>query len=162
MKHLLALLLSAMTVVVCAQPHHGPPRLSPERMQEIRAQKSAYITARINLTPEEAQRFWPVYNKYDEESEALRRELRDMDRALREKGAAVTEAEAAALLEKEVANRQKEVDLLRKFHADSRKLIGTVRTMELGRAERDFHRDVLRRMRDERGQGQRTPPHPKR
>lgn len=163
MRHLLTFLLS-LPLWVHAQPPGGPPPLSPERRQEIKAQKSAYITTRINLTPEEAQRFWPVFNKYEEETDALRRELGDMDRALREKGSAVTEADAAALLDKELANRQKEVDLTRTFQAEARKMIGTLRTMELGRAERDFHREIMRRMRERDGDGEprRGPPHKER
>ena len=30
----------------------------------IEAVKMAYITKELNLTPDEAQRFWPVYNNY--------------------------------------------------------------------------------------------------
>jgi hypothetical protein len=30
----------------------------------LEALKIAYITNRLNLTPEEAQKFWPIYNQY--------------------------------------------------------------------------------------------------
>ncbi len=143
-------LLAGPIAALHAQPPGPPPHLSPEKMKELRAQKAAYLTSKISLTPEEAQQFWPVYNKFDEETDALRRELGDSDRALREKGDAVTEAEAKAHLEKEVANRQKEVDLLRKFQGDGRKIIGAKRMVELGRAERDFHREVVKRFQERR------------
>jgi Spy/CpxP family protein refolding chaperone len=155
------LLLAMLAAPVVAQPPDAPPFLSPEKRKELRAQKAAYITSRISLSPEEAQQFWPVYNKFDEETDALRRELGDMDRELRTKGDAMTDAEANALLEKELANRQKEVDLMRKFQADARKLIGPKRLVELGRAERDFHREVVRRFR-ERHEGPDGPRLPRR
>lgn len=148
--------LLAFTVLLAltanAQPPGPPPRLSPEKMKELRAQKVAYLTSRISLTPEEAQLFWPVYNKYDEETDALRRELVESDRELRQKGEAMTEAEARAHLDKEVANRQKELDLLRKFQEEGRRLIGAKRMLELSRAERDFHREVVRRFRERMGE----------
>jgi len=44
-------------------------------LQETRAQdgdklgtlKVAYLSRKMNLTPEEAQRFWPIYNQYSDE-----------------------------------------------------------------------------------------------
>jgi hypothetical protein len=33
----------------------------------IEALKIAYLTRKLNLTTEEAQKFWPVYNKYADE-----------------------------------------------------------------------------------------------
>lgn len=142
--------------VICAASMAQPPseHLSPERMKEIRAQKSAYLTARLSLTPEEAQRFWPVYNEYDERTSALRRELHDLDRRSRNGEDTLTEADANAFMEQEIENRQKELDLLRRFQSDSKRLIGAVRTVELGRAERDFHREMLKRYR-ESGKGSR-------
>ncbi len=36
-------------------------------LNRVQAAKMAYITTQLNLTPEEAQRFWPVYNAYNAE-----------------------------------------------------------------------------------------------
>lgn len=33
----------------------------------LQAYKIAYLTRKLNLSPEEAQRFWPIYNKYENE-----------------------------------------------------------------------------------------------
>jgi Skp family chaperone for outer membrane proteins len=33
----------------------------------LEALKIAYITKRLDLSPEEAQKFWPIYNQYSEE-----------------------------------------------------------------------------------------------
>ena len=35
--------------------------------KKIQAMEVAYMTKELNLSPEEAQRFWPVFNKYREE-----------------------------------------------------------------------------------------------
>lgn len=39
---------------------------------KLEAIKIAYITQQLNLTPAEAQRFWPVYNSYSSEVKAAR------------------------------------------------------------------------------------------
>ena len=44
-----------------------------EKMRErIKAQKVAFITDKLNLTPEEATKFWPVYNAYEDRVETVR------------------------------------------------------------------------------------------
>jgi len=50
----------------------------------LEAYKIAYITKRLNLSPEEAQRFWPVYNEYASElkntrKEALQNHITDLE-----------------------------------------------------------------------------------
>ena len=41
---------------------------------KLEALKIAYLTKKLDLTTEEAQRFWPVYNKYTEEIRSIRKE----------------------------------------------------------------------------------------
>jgi len=48
----------------------GQDQSKEERLQAL---KMAYITKELKLTPEEAQQFWPVYNKYFDEIKAARR-----------------------------------------------------------------------------------------
>lgn len=39
--------------------------------QRVRAEKEAFLNAELNLTPEEAQAFWPLYNKMEDEKRTL-------------------------------------------------------------------------------------------
>lgn len=43
----------------------------PEKKEAMQALFAAFVTRQLNLTPEDAQRFWPVYNQYDAESRKL-------------------------------------------------------------------------------------------
>jgi hypothetical protein len=47
-----------------------------DRKAEIEKIKIAYITKKLNLSVEEAQQFWPVYNNYEAE---IRTAVRDLD-----------------------------------------------------------------------------------
>jgi hypothetical protein len=42
--------------------------------ERLEALKIAYITKRLDLSPEEAQKFWPIYNQYAEELKQARKE----------------------------------------------------------------------------------------
>lgn len=123
------------------------PQMPEERARQIKSQRIAFISQRLDLSPAEAEKFWPVFNQYDREQEAVRKELRDLHRELR-KDAANTEAEAGAALDREMAARQKDLDIRRKYVGEFRRTIGAVKALQLGRAERDFNRELLKRLRE--------------
>ncbi len=41
------------------------------RAEKIQSLKIAFITQKLQLTPDEAQKFWPVYNQYDKEVHSI-------------------------------------------------------------------------------------------
>ena len=53
------------------EPKHAPQQgnddKKPRRWNEIMSQKVAFVTQKLQLTPEEAEKFWPVYNAASEE-----------------------------------------------------------------------------------------------
>jgi len=124
------------------------PASTPERMKEIKAQKSAYITTQLSLTPEEAQQFWPIYNEFEGKQEQLRKDLRELMKAAKADGATLSEGEAAQLLDKGLLNRQKELELEKSYLERFKKSIGSVKTLKLKKAERDFNKEVLKRFRE--------------
>ncbi len=162
MKHLLTtillLFIGLTSAHVARAQEEEPPPISDERLKEIKAQKTAYITTKLGLTSEEAQRFWPIYNEFDEARDKLRKEMRDLMKGGRKEGTKLTEAEAEAMLTKGLQLRQKEIDLERTYKDRFVKALGAVRTVELHKAERDFQREVLRRYRERQGDDRRGPP----
>jgi Skp family chaperone for outer membrane proteins len=148
---LLSAVLAFTSVLAMAQPDDMPP-IPEEKLEEIKAQKVAYITQKMGFTPEEAQKFWPVYNQYDKELEASRKEMRDFHRGLKKSGTELTETEAEQLIDKELSTRQKELDTRRKYSAEFKKNLGAVRTVKLYQAERDFNKELLKRMRERSGE----------
>ncbi|MBK6343101.1 MAG: hypothetical protein IPF41_11075 [Flavobacteriales bacterium] len=164
MKRLYTFVLGALLLGTHGLMAQGPdddmPALSEERLREIKAQKTAYLTTKLRFTSEEAQQFWPIYNEIDEARDAIRRELRENMRPARKQSDALTEAEAQQMLTKGLQIRQREFDLERSSIERFTKAIGPVKTVELFRAERDFQREVLRRLRermDERRDGRGGP-----
>ncbi|NCI47580.1 hypothetical protein [Sediminibacterium soli] len=52
----------------------APVHLQPRRLESL---KIAYITRELSLTPEESQKFWPVYNGYVAELRKTRLEKKE-------------------------------------------------------------------------------------
>lgn len=61
----------------------------PARGEKIQAIFVAYATKELNLTPDEAQKFWPVYNQYLEELKKARQENKTDEIAFEEKAVAI-------------------------------------------------------------------------
>ncbi len=62
----LCLFISLIVVCGLSKAQQGqPPANAPG--EKIEALKVAFISKDLNLTPQEAERFWPIYNQYSAE-----------------------------------------------------------------------------------------------
>ena len=84
--------------------------------------KIAFITQKLQLTPDEAQKFWPIYNQYDNEVQSL------------PKGGDV------------IPTEEKLLDIRKKYVASFEKIIGPQKVNRLFNAERDFREILIRRL----------------
>jgi hypothetical protein len=116
---------------------------SKERMQKIQNAKIAFITEKLNLTSDQAQRFWPVYNQYDAERLALKEKSHTLRTSNFD---AMSEAELRTALNNRFSWRQEELDL-DKFYMDKfLKVISVRQLATLYRSEREFMRVLLKKL----------------
>ena len=73
MKHLLTISFLICTLSLFSQQGNLTQESDGSRIEAL---KIAYITKKLNLSPDEAQRFWPIYNNYANEMRDVRREQR--------------------------------------------------------------------------------------
>ena len=99
-------------------PHgHGNGERARERKENIETMKIAFITQKLDLTPEEAQRFWPVYNQYTDKLQELRKKRREDNRTAHQNFDQLTDKEVEQSVDNEIIFRQKELDIQKEFHA---------------------------------------------
>lgn len=98
MKRLLFIILIGVTAIAQAQepppPRMGrmqgaPPPPPPGERPNIEAIKVAYITKQLNLSAEEAQKFWPVHNAYMAELKKARQENKNAELAFEEQALSI-------------------------------------------------------------------------
>lgn len=143
-------LLAFLIVVLAFAQNDDIKRLPPERLKELKAQKVAFITQRLAFTPEEAQGFWPIYNAYEQELEDVRRAIGQNRREARDL-AEVTDTQAREMLAKEMELDRQEMEIRHKFIKRFEEAIGARKALFVGRAEREFTRQVIRQVRNDRG-----------
>ena len=153
LKILVFLALAGTSILANAQD--DGPDIPPERMKEIKAQKSAFITQRLGLSTEEARMFWPVYDRFEADLSASRKDMRE-DRKGRRPGASMTEDEASKVIAADLRSKQDQLDIRKRYIVEFIKCIGAVKTVQLEQAERDFNRELLKRIRN-RNAGDRRP-----
>ena len=63
--------LYSVLVLLCwlTPPARSQAPVAPNRgwAGQLEAMKTTFITTRLQLTPQEAEKFWPIYNMYDSE-----------------------------------------------------------------------------------------------
>src|SRR4051812_21621428 len=111
MKTKLKLIIATM-YLFCYTTTFAQPRgeRNQERREDIEAQKVAFITQKLNLTPEEAQKFWPVYNQYQDKIQELRKKRRQEGKTAKENFDALSDKELEQLIDNDLAMKQKELD----------------------------------------------------
>jgi hypothetical protein len=144
MKNKILTLLMLSTLVAVAQPE-GRPGDFEEKREKIEAIKVAFITEQIDLSVEESQSFWPVYNEMSDKEHALRKAQRDALAGLKDfENASDKDVEKAIM---ELADLQIEMEELRKSYLPKFiDIIGAKKTAKLMRAEKEFGKRLMERM----------------
>lgn len=147
-KWLLAIAMVLPLSAVLAQPGGGPAAAA--RQEQVKAAKIGFITRELNLSEDEAQKFWPVYNKFDNEREAHRRKMMALRLEANASGESLDAKEAEAAIEQYLQLRQEEVDLEKRFYQAVKKVLPTEKVALLFQAEKRFQRELLRNLQQRR------------
>ena len=140
-KPLLIILVILISGLANAQPGNPDQQKKLADLRKIQAMEMAFITKELNLTPDEAQKFWPVFNQYRSEMKIMAKDRVSGDQ-----------------LEKQ----QKMLDLRKKYREDFTRVISQERANKVFGAEDEFRslvrrefqkRQVERRQMDQRKKG---------
>ena len=130
-----------------AQPGQGGERRG-DRKEKVEAMKIAYITNQLDLTPTEAQQFWPVYNEYEAKIQALRQSRRKDKKDGPDNLDVMSDKEVEALVDAEVSMRQKEMDVMKEYHSKFKAVLPIRKVAKLYRAQEDFKRELLKKIQE--------------
>ncbi|PIF30693.1 hypothetical protein CLU81_1138 [Flavobacterium sp. 9] len=124
-----------------------------EKREKIKAYKVSFLTTELELTSTEAEKFWPIYNAYDDKQFELRHQKMKtfLQRLDDDNINSISEKEAASLLSQMEAT-DKELYLLRvKYNSDVKKILSAKKILKLKKSEDDFNRKLLKQYRDKAG-----------
>ncbi|MCC6383754.1 MAG: hypothetical protein LC117_03055 [Bacteroidia bacterium] len=126
----------------------GNQRMMQSKEKDIETFKIGFMTKRLNLTNEEAQLFWPIYNKYESDLEAIRVERRNNMRMSFNNKNELSDKEAEKIIDSELSFRQKEIDLMKNYNSKFKQVLPAKKVLLIYQTEEEFKRELLKRIRD--------------
>lgn len=120
----------------------------PKVQEKIRNLRIAYISDKLGLTPDQAEKFWPVYREFADKRKATRQELIDAHKAARQGGVDPKTDENLVNLGLKI--KQMELDLEKDYSGRLLKVISAQQMLNLRKAEKDFQMMVLQQLQQRR------------
>lgn len=118
--------------------------------EKIESAKIGFITERLGLTPEQAERFWPLYNEYRQRTQDASSKYRQYKAGIDPNSP--SDEESRQLVELELELKQRRLDLEKEYSRRMLDVITTQQVVSLHEAERDFRGILLRRLQQARRQ----------
>jgi hypothetical protein len=155
LRNVFATALLSFVVLTMMQATAQPGQANKKaRMEKMEAQRVAFITDRLDLTPSEAQVFWPVYNEYDAKRHELTRTYHKAPLGEEKPIEEMTEKEATEVADAQLIEAQKLLDLRKEYHARFKSVLPVKKVILLYDSERDFQKQLIDRLRNGQGKGQ--------
>jgi hypothetical protein len=119
--------------------------------EKIKAFKVAYITEKLSLTASEAEKFWPVYNAYDDKMRDLRKQERNILSGKLSAGIdAMSDADANKLLDEFLEIKSKELEYTKELVQNLKASLSPKKIIKLHKTEEEFKRKLLERIKQRR------------
>lgn len=144
----IATILAALAAMVC-MGFSANASVADDWKEKMMAEKIAFLTLEVGLTPEEAQVFWPVYNQVEKEKDEAMfnviKTYKEMNKAIEEKK---SEKEVAALLDKYLEAQKKMNEVENGIAAKYKAVLPVDKVAKLYVAEEKFRRQQIRKLHD--------------
>ena len=116
-----------------------------EHRDKIKALKVALITDKLDLSTSEAEKFWPIYNAFENEQERLRKtsHVKRNDDDFE----SLSENDAQNLLDEMLDLGKQRYDLYNKFIVDLKQVLPAKKIILLKKVEEEFKRKMIKEFR---------------
>ena len=140
MKKYILFLVMFLSITTFASAQRGGG--GKNKMESYRI---AYITDKLSLTPEEAQRFWPIYNQFRDQLKEIRKDVKNQ-KAIED----MTDSEAESAISGNFEREEKVSALKKEYFKKLKGVIPPKKIAQLQQVEQDFKKEVLQRMKERR------------
>lgn len=126
-----------------------------EKEERIKALKIAFITERLALTETEAQKFWPIYNAFEDQNNTLRRKAHNRPKA--EDFDSMTEQDAKSMINEMISIETQRSQLREKFMNDLLAVLPAKKVVNLKIAEDAFNKRMFEEFKKRRQEKEERP-----
>ena len=147
-KNILSLLLVFISMNAMAQDGS----FIRKKKEQIKALKVAFITDELSLTPDEATKFWPLLNAFEDKQQEIKKQRLKgyLDRMDDDSFDKFSDKEATTLLNQIESSEDELYQAKKKFAASLKGVISPLKILKLKKAEENFNRKLLQQYRDKK------------
>ncbi|MFD2550622.1 hypothetical protein ACFSQP_02215 [Bizionia sediminis] len=142
MKHILLLLITFIFSTVAIAQHK-------DHHEKIKTLKVAYITENLNLSPAEAQGFWPIYNQFQDSYSTLRKAVSNYRKNI--DVANISESEAKAIISKIADLYEERYAAYKQYMTDLQTVLPAKKVILLKKVEEDFKQKMFEEYKNRHG-----------
>lgn len=135
-------------VVFCLPLWAQDSRLTEERRNEFEAQKVAFFTQKLELTPAEAAVFWPLYNEMWKKIREKEGEVRSLLRKTKDTPEP-TEAQMQKVVKEMLELEQQMLDIKKDYYHQMMKTVSAEKVYKLTGVEHKFHKQLLEKLKNQ-------------
>ncbi len=151
MKNILKTTILLFFISLSASAQNGSIREKlQQKKDQVKSMKIAFITNELKLTPDEAAKFWPLFNEFEDKQKVIRQtKIKNyIDRS--QNAEKMSEKDAQSLLN-QMESAEEELHLLRKnFVANLKGVLPATKILQLKGAEEEFSKKLLQQYRDKK------------
>jgi hypothetical protein len=118
--------------------------------QRLDAYKIAFFTKRLNLTSKEAEKFWPVYNEYQDNKNKIQLERQELNKYFNQNELNMSEREMIEAGDKLITLEVREAALAQEFHNKIKTVLSPVKVLRLYQAENQYRLQLLKELQERR------------
>ena len=108
------------------------------RNPKLEAARNRYISQQLSLTDEEARRFWPVYNRYQEELTAIR--------ILKRLNNSSANANGTEQVDKDLQYDTQMINIRKHYRDEFMKILPPAKLSELYKSEQEFTTELIKQL----------------
>ncbi len=113
-------------------------------MKKIKAEKVAFLTHKLELTPGEAQKFWPVYNEFEEKRFDIHMKRRYMEMETMDNLEGLSQEQLKEISLDFINLVQQEADLMKAYNDRFFQVLPAKKVVMLYDMENDFRSHMLK------------------
>ncbi len=138
MNKIKIIVLTLLAFPLWGQVHHGK-----KFNERFHAKKIAFITSHLDLTPQEAEKFWPVYNQYEKQRMSLAEQRNPI---VEKRVDEWSDNDADAYIQGMLLVEEKTLQLKKDFIRQLRGILPAQKVAKLVFVERRFRERILRQL----------------
>jgi len=114
----------------------------------VTSQKIAFFTETIGLTPEEAEKFWPIYNTYWQKKNAIIQERQSKMNYYSKNYKSLSESEMRKLADDYIHQEVQKAQLLKEYHEKFKNILPIHKVMKIYKADYQFKEYLLNKIKN--------------